>query len=57
METSVTARYEGDRRDDLTYLEIDVTEVPVGVHKLTVTTRDALTGQTAERSVLFRVVE
>ncbi len=40
-----------------TYLNIDVTHVPAGIHRLTVTVRDRKTGQTAERNVLFRVVE
>jgi len=57
VERSVTAQYDGDRRDDFTYLEIGIKQMPVGVHKLTVTVRDVKTGQTAERSVLFRVVE
>ena len=54
---AVTARYEGDREDDFTYLQIDVAQVPVGVHKLTVTVRDVKTGQADERDVLFRAVE
>ena len=41
--TTVTARYEGDRADDFTYLQIDVAELPAGVYKLTVSARDALT--------------
>ena len=57
METAITAQYEGDREDDFTYLQIDIARAPVGVHKLTVTVRDAKTGQMAERKVLFRVVE
>ena len=57
MERSVTAQYDGDRSDDFTYLEIGIAQMPVGVHKLTVTVRDVQTGQTSEREVLFRVVE
>ena len=56
-ETAITARYEGDREDDFTYLQIDVAQVPVGVHKLTVSVRDVRTEQTAERDILFRVIE
>jgi len=56
-ETAVTARYEGDREDDFTYLQIDIRHVPAGVHKLTVTARDVHTGQAAERNILFRVIE
>ena len=54
-ERSVTAQYEGDRRNDLTYLEIDITRMPIGLHKLTVTVRDVQTGQTDEREAVFRV--
>lgn len=56
METSVTARYAGDRRDDFTYLQIDVGQMPAGVYKLTVAVKDARTGQTVARETLFRVV-
>ena len=54
---SITARYKGNRRDDLTYLQIDVTQVPVGVHRLTVMVKDHGTEKTCERNVLFRVVK
>ena len=57
VETAVTARYEGGQEEDFTYLQIDIRYVPCGVHRLTVTARDIHTGQTAEREVLFRVVE
>ena len=56
-ERTVTAQYEGDRENDFTYLQIDIARTSVGIHKLTVTVRDMKTGQTAEREVLFRVVE
>ena len=46
-----------DNWNDFTYLQIDVAQVPVGVHKLTVTVRDVRTAQAAERNVLFRVIE
>ena len=55
--TGVTARYEGSRKDDFTYLHIDAGRMPTGIHKLIVTVRDDRTGQTAERSVLFRVID
>ena len=57
IETAVTSRYEGDREDDFTYLQIDVAQVPVGVHELTVTVKDIRTGQAVDRNVLFRVIE
>ncbi|MDE2998867.1 MAG: GWxTD domain-containing protein [Gemmatimonadota bacterium] len=57
LETTVTSRYEGDREEDFTYLQIDLGHVPVGVHRLTVRVTDTKTGQTAAREELFRVIE
>jgi GWxTD domain-containing protein len=57
METVVTAEYEGQRRDDLTYLQVDVSQVPTGVHKLSVQIQDRNSGHIIHRSVLFRVIE
>lgn len=56
-ETTVTARYQGDQEDDFTYLQIDVSRMPAGVHRLIVKVRDLYTGQTVEREALFRVIE
>ena len=56
-ETAVTARYEGERKDDFTFLQIDVGQMPAGIYKLVVTAVDIGTGQRAERDVLFRVIE
>ena len=56
-ETTITARYEGDREDDFTYLQIDLTHVPAGVHRLSVTVRDMHTGHVVSRDTLFRVIE
>ena len=56
-ETAVTARYEGNRADDFTYLQIDVGRLPVGVYRLTVVVRDVRTEGVAERTALFRVAE
>lgn len=57
-ETAVTVRYEGDRADDFTYLQIALDSVPVGVHRLWVELRDLNSaGQGDERRVLFRVIE
>ena len=56
-ETTVTAQYQGIQKDDFTFLQIDATNAPVGFHKLVVTVKDLYTGQTAERYVVFRVVE
>ena len=57
VETTITARYEGERDDDFTYLQIDLSHVPVGVHRLSVRVRDMHNGQTATRDELFRVIE
>ncbi len=57
-ETAVTVRYEGDRVDDFTYLQIALDSVPVGVHRLSVELKDLNSaGQGDERRVLFRVFE
>ncbi len=56
-ETTITARYEGDREDDFTYLQIDLTHVPAGVHRLSVRVKDTHTGQTATREELLRVID
>ena len=56
-ETTVTAQYRGNQKDDFTFLQIDATNAPAGFHKLIVTVKDLYTGQIAERHVVFRVVE
>ena len=57
VETTITARYEGNREDDFTYLQIDLTHVPVGVHRLSVSVRDMHNDQVVSRDALFRVIE
>jgi len=57
METAVTAQYRGNLRDDLTYLQIDIAQVPEGVHILTASITDILSGQMVEKDILFRAVE
>lgn len=56
-ETTVTARYEGDRTDDFTFLQIESNDTPAGFHKLIVAVKDLYTGQIAKRHVVYRVVE
>ncbi|MDE2998866.1 MAG: GWxTD domain-containing protein [Gemmatimonadota bacterium] len=56
-ETTITARYEGDREDDFTYLQIDLTHVPAGVHGLSVRVKDMHTDHVASRDELIRVIE
>ncbi len=57
METTITARYEGNRADDFTYLQIDLSHVPVGVHRLSVRVRDMHNDMVVSRDALFRVIE
>lgn len=57
VETTITARYEGDREDDFTYLQIDLSHVPAGVHRLSVRVRDMHNGQVVSRDALFRVID
>ncbi|MCY3764685.1 MAG: GWxTD domain-containing protein [Gemmatimonadetes bacterium] len=56
-ETTITARYEGDREDDFTYLQIDLSHVPAGVHRLSVTVKDMHTDQVASRDEWIRVID
>jgi GWxTD domain-containing protein len=54
-ETEVTVNYEGDRENEFIFLNIDLHQVPVGIHQLVVTVHHA--GQRISRDVFFRVVE
>ena len=56
-QTTITSRYEGSREDDFTYLQIDLSHVPAGLHRLSVRLTDMHTGQEASRDALFRVIE
>ncbi len=57
VETTITARYEGSREDDFTYLQIDLSHVPAGVHRLSVRIRDVHNDDVVSRDVLFRVID
>lgn len=57
MTTSVTAEYEGDRVNDFTYLQFDTSQLPKGIHKLTVTITDKNTNRYTNKYALFRVIE
>ncbi len=57
VETTITARYEGNREDDFTYLQIDLTHVPAGVHRLSIRVRDMHSDQVVSRDTLFRVID
>ncbi len=49
-------RYVGQRKDDLAYLLIDLTEILRGAYKLIVTVKDKRMGGAAGRETLFRLV-
>lgn len=53
----VTVEYEGMQPDDFTYLQIDVGQVPPGIHQLTVTVADHHRKERSQRTVLFRLME
>ena len=55
-ETTVTADYLGNREDEFTYLQIDVSQVPSGIHKLTVTARDKVGKTVAHNETFFRII-
>ena len=54
-ETTVTADYLGNREDEFTYLQIDVSQVPSGIHKLTVTAHDKVGKTVAHNETFFRM--
>ena len=54
-ETEVTVNYEGDRTNEFIYMNIDLGQVPVGIHQLHVTVRHM--GNRISRQMYFRVME
>jgi hypothetical protein len=56
IETTVSSEYEGDQSNDFTFLEIDVSQVPEGIYRLTVSVKDVQSKQTVEKELLFRIV-
>lgn len=56
QDTRVTIPYMGKRSNDFTYLEIDLSHLPVGVHKLILQSRDLIAEETVKRTALFRIV-
>lgn len=57
IETTITAQYEGHLKNDFTYLQIDITQIPIGVHELTVITHDILANKKNQKSTLFRITQ
>lgn len=55
--TAIAAQYQGNQTNDFTFLEIDVSKLPKGIHKLTVTATDKHTDLRTDKYILFRVVE
>ena len=55
-ETTVTADYLGNREDEFTYLQIDVSQVPLGIHKLTITAHDKVGKTVAHNETFFRII-
>ncbi len=55
-ETTVTADYLGNREDEFTYLQIDVSQVPSGIHKLTITAHDKVGKTMAHNETFFRII-
>ena len=55
-ETTVTADYLGNREDEFTYLQIHVSQVPSGIHKLTITAHDKVGKTVAYNETFFRII-
>ena len=48
---------EGDREDDFTYLQINLSHLPDGLHRLLVRHQEMHTGREASHEALFRLIE
>ena len=55
--TSISSMYAGDKPDDFTFLEIDLSKMPRGVYKLAVAVADVKTNKQVRRNAIFRVRE
>lgn len=55
-QATIATRYVGDSATDFTYLEFDVSQLPDGIHKLTIRATDLHVLSAVERAVLFRVL-
>jgi len=54
---AITAEYEGNTEHDFTFLQIDVAQVPVGIHQLILTIKDLQNQKSVRKKTLFRVIE
>ena len=55
--TSISSMYAGDKPDDFTFLEIDLSKMPRGVYKLDVAVADMKSTKQVKRNAIFRVRE
>ncbi len=55
--TSITSTYAGDKSDDFTFLEIDLSKIQRGIYKLGVALTDLQVKKQAKREAIFRVRE
>ena len=55
--TSISSVYAGDKSDDFTFLEIDLSTMPRGIYKLEVAITDLKAKKQVKRNAVFRVRE
>ena len=55
--TSISSVYAGDKSDDFTFLEIDLSTMPRGIYKLEVAITDLKAKKQVKRNTVFRVRE
>ena len=55
--TSISSVYAGDKSDDFTFLEIDLSTMPRGIYKLEVAVTDLKVKKQVKRNAVFRVRE
>lgn len=54
--TQVTIPYIGRQTNDMTYLEIDTSHLPPGIHKLILTAKDLVAEESVTQTALFRII-
>ena len=55
--TSISSVYAGDKSDDFTFLEIDLSTIPRGIYKLEIAVTDLKAKKQVKRNTVFRVRE
>ena len=53
--TSISSIYTGDKSDDFTFLEIDLSKMPRGIYKLDIAVTDLKAKKQVKRKAVFRV--